>query len=690
MKENFKKTYDFCKKNIFIILIIIFAIFKSYLASNLALWAQPGNPFDDVLMLEMSDTIYNGDWLGTYTSDKLVKGPFFPTLTAIISKIGLPYLFTMNLIYILACVFFVYAIKSIIKSKKLRFLIYLILLFNPAAVAGWNFQRFYRNGITISQVLFLIGLLFLMYERRNEKITKILPFSIFGGIVLSTMWHNREDGIWIIPFVLGVIFVTIISLLLKNKGQIKTNIKSLSLKIFVVMLPIILLLCSNITLRVINNMYYGVATYNEINDGNFGKVIQSMYSIKTDEDIKYVTVTRKKLNKIYEASPTLNTIKENLEKSMNSWAKADRNPEDLEVEDGWFWWALKGGVDNAGYYTNAKTANEFYKKVYDELESAKEKGSIDHQATMPSKLMSPWKERYIKELPKTFFTTLMYVVKFDGMETVQKSGSQNGIKDLEYMRRFERITNNVTMYPSELIKNVNVKGWFVKNKDENYILKIFDKDDIEVSNIEILDSPDVYNSLSFNGNENENAKKARFDIYLKDVDFNELYITVINEKTNEIVEKIKIEKDIVNVMKECKSGILYVDNYEAGFADPYITRAKIYSDKLNVYRDLYNKFSKYFFVLGVISYILIVFMLLFKKIKNQTYLSTFLLLTGIAISFIILLLGVSYNHITACNSILYMYLSGAYPLVITFNFVSIFYVIENIKDWNFKKQKEVK
>ena len=56
-------------------------------------------------------------------------------------------------------------------------------------------------------------------------------------------------------------------------------------------------------------------------------------------------------------------IKEHLESSLNGWDLCDRNPGDNEVEDGWFWWALKGAVANAGYYDTAVNSDNFYKKV---------------------------------------------------------------------------------------------------------------------------------------------------------------------------------------------------------------------------------------------------------------------------------------------------------------------------------------
>lgn len=82
-------------------------------------------------------------------------------------------------------------------------------------------------------------------------------------------------------------------------------------------------------------------------------------------------------------------------------------------------------------------------------------------------------------------------------------------------------------------------------------------------------------------------------------------------------------------------------------------------------------------VISFLSYIITTLKLI--KGKNE-HLDIWLLLTGIACSLIVLIGGVSYNHITACFSRYYMYLSGAYPLVSIFCIVNICYVLENMKE----------
>lgn len=565
MLESVKRI---TKKHGFIIAIIIFAILKQILITSIPITPYPNQGYDDDMMVEMAKNIRAGNWLGDYTSNILVKGPVFPIILAVINYFGLSYIGTMNIIYTIACIFFVYVIKDIFKSKKSLFAIYLVLLFNPVSYAFWTLQRVYRNGITLAQVLFIIGSLFAMYQRKEKSAKKILPFGIIGGLSLATLWLTREDGIWILPFVLVVTAIIIVSTIvqyLKNsqKEKQKINWKEFIGKLVVSILPIIILFTSLHITRAINYRKYGVYEYNEINDGYFGKVIKIIYSVNTDEDIQYVTATRKKINILYEYSETLNSIKPELEASMDAWDYNDRHPGDTQVEDGWFWWALKQAAENANIYENAKTSDEFYKKVYNEIEQAINEGKIETQISMPSKLMSPWKKRYFIELPKSMARTTWYVINFEDVKTV--NFSKDIPDDKQGVSKFEAITNNLA----------------ATNKEDN---------------------------------STDNATKY----------------------------------------------------------------TKKYVERLNNIGKLYKYTGLLLAIIAFFAYII----LTIKMIKNRekkNVLDIWLLLTGVACSLIVLIGGVSYNHITSCFSRYYMYLSGSYPLVSIFCMGNICYLIENIK-----------
>lgn len=438
----------FLKKYKFLIGIIVLVVVKQLLVSNIPITAYPNQGYDDNMMVEMARNLRAGNWLGEYSSNIMIKGVMFPLILATINYFGFSYINTMNLIYSISCIYFIYVIKDLFKTKKSLFFIFLVLLFNPVSYAWWTLQRVYRNGITLAQALFVIGSVFAMYQRRNERNLKILPFSIIGGLSLSSLWLTREDAIWILPFVFAVIGISIVLIILnfinkskKEKIDKKFLFKSFIPKIILMILPIIILnACLHLN-RAINYFMYGVYEYNELSDGYFGKVIHIIYSVKDDENIRFVSVSRDKMNKLYEVSSSLNSIKPELEKSLDAWSYNDRTPGDGEVEDGWFFWAVKDAADAAGVNTSAKNSNDFYKNVYEEIEKGIEDGKLETRMTMPSNLMSPWRNNYFTELPRAMLGMTWYIVNFDGVQTVNYSGDIPD--DSVNIRKFEALTNDL-------------------------------------------------------------------------------------------------------------------------------------------------------------------------------------------------------------------------------------------------------
>jgi len=548
-----------------ILAIIAFAIIKQLMVANIRIYAGANQVHDDYMMLDMANNIVRSGWLGEYTNNILVKGAFFPWLLSIFYRIGLPYIQGVTLLYTFSCVVFIVALRPLFKTKISMFIIFLVLLFNPVSFAFQTMQRVYRNGITLTQVLIFFGCMCAIYLRRKEKCTKLILWAIGAGLGAATLWHTREDGIWIIPFLLVATIVIIVSNVLFMKASSKRNLIKRTLFF---LLPIVILYASTHVISLINYHYYGVYTYNEINDSYFGSAMKSLYSVKNNEVIQYVSITREKINRLYEVSPSLKRIQPYLEGSLNAWDNNDRTPGDTQVEDGWFFWCLRDAVNAAGYYENAQTANAFYKQLSEEINQAIAEGKIEKQATMPSSLMSPWRKGYFTQLMETMGEIIQFTFNFKDKSVL------NVISDypdnIEEIGLFEVISNEDTLYPLE-------------------------------------------------------------------------------EGT---------ELEFTNQMR--------------------LAHSQKYYDRLNSITLIYQKLGAPVGVIGVVTYLFILFMGIKKiKIKENVYSDAALILTGILSSLLVLFGGVAYNHIASCNSILYLYLSGSYPLLIAFSFISICICIEN-------------
>ncbi|WP_303871824.1 hypothetical protein [Acetobacterium wieringae] len=546
-----------------VIFMIGFILVKQLLVIGMPLFAHAGAGHDDRLMINMAHSLLQGEWLGSYSEKTLVKGLFFPLFLVTNDWFGIPYSLSIPGIYSLACVIFVFGIKRLFKTEFPLYLIFLALLFNPISFADETFLRVYRNSLTAAQVLIISGGMFAVYLNRFEKTAVQMFWAVIAGLGLAALWHTREDGIWIIPLVLGVIIITGVTIILKKELLIKEKLK----KGMTTLVPMGILIVSTIIISCVNYAYYGIYTTNELNDSNFTKAIKLIYAVQPDEEVERASVPRSTMTKIYAVSPSLKSIKNELESSLDRWSWYEKDAEVRQVEDGFFFWALREAVSNSGYYSDAVTANRFYEAVANELEVAFDSGQLVRRPTMPSALMSPWRDEYGEKLASAFLKTARYVTGFEAVKTSMVDSiddGQNGIL------LFEDITNN----------SARIKG-----------------------------------------------------------------------------EPIPLNVKVRLVLINCITAI-------------------------------YQSLGVMVFMVALVVYGLLTILLLIKKMHNQYELmDCWLVLSALLFSAVVLAGGVAYTDISAYVAISYWYLAGAYPLIIAFNVITLYKMMEVFVKMRYKREK---
>lgn len=444
-KRKFERELNYIKEHRLFFFMLCVILIKQLLMLGLPIFAHPGADHDDGMMVKMADSLLKGEWLGSYSEMTLVKGVFFPAFLAVNSFLGIPYSISVPLFYSAACVVFIYGLKKLFKTELPLYILFIVLMFNPISFGNETFARVYRNCLVAGQVLFITGGMIGMYLNRFEKDGTLLLWSLIGSIGVASLWHSREDGMWIIPLTMGVIILTGITVAVKKELKFPEKLR----KIAITLCPVAILIVITIFIASMNYAYYGIYTTNELNDSNFTKTIKSMYAVVPDQEIHHVSVPRSSMEKLYEASPTLNGIHEEINSSLDRWSWYDKDLPVREVEDGWFFWAIREAVANSGYYRDAQTADQFYAQVNAELEDAFATGKLQSRATLPSALLSPWRDAYWEELPKSFIVVVHYVAGYEAIQTSIVNSIDDGRNGL---RLFEHVTNNLAQYPGEAIK----------------------------------------------------------------------------------------------------------------------------------------------------------------------------------------------------------------------------------------------
>ena len=619
MKKNWK----------YILYVAIIVILKQVLVSHIPINALTLAGCDDQLMVKLAASMLQGDYLGTLNALTFVKGISFPLFLAGNTALGISYTSAINIFYSLACIFFVYTLDKLMNKPWMKYVLITILIFNPIMYSSEILQRVYRNSLIPSQVLIIFASYIGMYINRKESNKKLLIYSLIGGLTLLFFWNTREDSIWILPFVIVWTIIYIINLFVIKKINIK--------KIIIFVLPIIILIIGNTSIKLINYKYYHAYIRIDEDNTSFANTIKTMYKVKANEEIEYVTNTREKINRLYEISPTLKSIEKELNNRMDEYSIIDR-VNDKEVEDGWFWWTLRLAAEDAGLYDSYEHADTFYKNVTNEIETAIKEGKLETTSTMPSALMSPWKKGYTSKLLKTIGEEIIFTNSFKDLypKVVESEGLD---KNISY---FETVTNNKAIYPSYTY----ISGYYYdNNKADIYIRNKYSNEELFHT---VCNKNEVCN-ISFK----TTLSKNDINIYLND---------------NILKEELDYNSNVGHNYN------IYIDSNVEG-NETLKKVSNVYVKKLQVISYIY-RLVPILSIIGFISYI-VLFIRMFKNKKE--YIDKWLIVTSIILSYLVLLIGVGYNHISSCESITYMYLCATYPLILIFDMLSIFFNINTKK-----------
>ena len=363
---------------VFILAILIVSTLKQVLVNDMPIAANVALGIDDALMISMTKSITENNWIGEYGDAVISKGVTFPLVLAFCYFTKFDYITMMTVLYTISCLSLIAVLSKKIKSKIALFFIYTITLFTPVMYSYQVMQRVYRNALIPSFAIMIIsGYLYLFFSRNDEKICKRIIVSILTGIVLALFWYTREDSIWMIPFIAFMSLSTIIGVIAKDKKITKKLFENLLLLV----IPIVLVFGYKSIISYQNYKHFGV--YTVYNNEAYNKAMKSLKKVKKYDYYDNIDFTTTKLQRVAEVASSLSQIHPRLIELIYGYSLIDSGPLDGEVVNGWFPWALKGTLSEFGYYNDAKNTNDFFNTLHLEVENALANGTLEKEDVKP-------------------------------------------------------------------------------------------------------------------------------------------------------------------------------------------------------------------------------------------------------------------------------------------------------------------
>lgn len=679
------KILTWIKGHKLLVAFLTAAFIKQLLVIGIPICPAVGTPCDDELMRDWAFSIAGFDWLGDFNAYTFMKEPGFAIFLAVCYKLHLPYIYVLTLGYTIACIIFCTALENIFSSKKYVLCIYLFLLFHPISYCSTVLQKIYRNGLGVILTLCVFGgLLHLYFSICQEKQRKPLFWSAFTGVSLGYLWITKSDTVWILPFTVTICLVMFFMLLFKCR-----NLKNLPRYLCLILPFLGIFLCTN-GIKFLHIQRYGISSIEY-----YGAAMDEFTHIKSGRKNEKILLSRQQLKELYEISPTLASVREELEASMDEHSLYDTHPEDEEVETGWLGWAFIRGFKDAGIYEDSEKANLFFKNLYEEMEAAFADGRLE-------KTVESAVQKYHIDTPahrREFLGSTLEAVTYmaSNRKTSARLYSTENKKTEASVKAFERIARNANV-PHSHKHDYAIQGWIVFPEYEGQKLNVYVEDETgkRYKKLRFKESEDVYTYLKDEHPGLESARKCHFrtgwDIEDKYTDTSWYLVAYLEQPLSagkgqkakaspvskeQQVARVRIEEVgfVAESGTECLSSLdMYSSERDEG------NRAAVGAmavRRLNRIRSLYRANGNNLFQISIFAYGILtaVFVWGLWK-KDYSCVNAWLIVTGLGLSVVVLAAGIAYVDLTQCPAIKTLYLSSGYPLLMGAELISLCKCVE--------------
>jgi len=574
------------------------------------------------------------------------------------------------------------AMGPLVHRRAVFALLFITLLFNPMSYTERVMTATLRKGIYPALTLLVIGCTIGFLIRHVQPLSKLIPWLTGLGLSLSAFWLTREEGVWIMPFILfviGLAFLKIFTTKPINWGRI-----------FFFAFPFAVWLIPLGAVAGMNKIHYGIFATSECRSPDFLAAYGALCRVKHAHWQPTVPVPKETRERIYLVSPAFAELKPFLEPDMEKRSgdaisrkifldRYEKDPELRETinvylrlylgkdsRDSWvqkwysgawltdevcggdFLWPLRDAVATSGYHSSGISASKYYRRLAAEINAACSDGRLACSAERAT-MMSPWHDEYTVPLIRTFFSSIGFLVRFENFSP-QSKPSVGPEESLAFSRK---ITQDRLLPPE-----VYIAGWAF-TPEAPISLSVSSENGKPWKAVATLDkeSDDVYRYFLSKGIDIPNASHSRFEMTT--------YCTAgcyLDIKSSDfLIKRLPLDGSTrsVNTPKLC----VQIDNFEYENASPQQVKASAIKTRiLESIGKAYQFIMPILGAAGLILYIIVTLRLLTKATLSIPWIiNTGLLIAILSRSFVVSLI-----HVSSFPAISTRYLSPVYGIFLIF------------------------
>ncbi len=359
----------------FWIVPIAVVLVKLWLTSHLPILASYGG-YDSLRYIMMAREMVSPG-IPEYDMLTLMRNPGYPAFIAASYWLGLSLRFAQELFYLLAGCFFAGTVFFYQRKPIVPVVFITVYSWMPMAFF-WN-RKAIQEAVYLPLILFILACLIHLWKA-DICSRQFLGWSLALGLLLSWFWNIRPEAILIVPtffLTFGGIFVKI--LLSGKLGEVFAKKRGWGQLAGAIALMVVPPVTVTMGICAFNYHHYGLFVTSDFTTPGVLSAYGNLTRVQPNSFRRMVPVPKSARESAYEVSESFRQLRGYLETDRGEvWRKASCSRTHIcdDYAGGWFIWALRNAVNEAGYYESAPRTEAFYQQIGEEIATACENGEI--------------------------------------------------------------------------------------------------------------------------------------------------------------------------------------------------------------------------------------------------------------------------------------------------------------------------
>ena len=160
---------------------------------------------DTLIFINQAIWLLEGEWLGPYSEYTLMKGPATSFWIALMHFLGIPLLMSHHLLYLAASLLLMLAFRRLNAGNGYLLFVFALVHFNPFSFNYGAIASAFRGILHQPLVLGLVAVSIILFVDAVKYRRVSTGYCVLFGAMMFLFWNNREEGIWIVPWLVWLI-----------------------------------------------------------------------------------------------------------------------------------------------------------------------------------------------------------------------------------------------------------------------------------------------------------------------------------------------------------------------------------------------------------------------------------------------------------------------------------------------------